>query len=407
MRRRPYVLTIPMLLAAAALSGCSTRPHALTDTAPVLVTVSRPLVDKITLFTDLTGSVAAPETVQVRPRVSGFIKAVTFKEGEIVEKDKTVLFEIDPVIYTADLKQAEAQVAVSKAQLELAQADEAREKVGYDKGASSKQTYDTYVAKRKVAEAQLVAAREGVTKADQNLQWTKVVAPISGRADKAFLTAGNVVIGGETQGTVLTTIVSIDPMYVYFDVDDQTVSAYQRLINQKKFKSAANGGSVRAEIQLLGESGYPRAGTINFVANQLNPTTGTLSIRGVFPNKDGMLLAGRFVRGRIPLGEPMEGQLIPEAAIVTDQSRKVVYVVGADNKIESRPVTLGPLVRGLRLVESGLAATDRIVIRGAQRVQSGMTVQPEDGAIRYPEPANGTPINGTPAPAPKAAANHK
>jgi RND family efflux transporter MFP subunit len=370
-------------------AGCGKRPHPIPDTGKVLVTVSPPLADKVTQFTDLTGSVAAPETVQVRPRVSGFIKSVLFTEGQLVEKDKTLLFEIDPVMYVADLKSAEAQVEVAKAQLELAQADEAREKAGFEKGATSKQNYDTYIAKRKVAEAQLVAAKAGVVKADQNVQWTKVFAPISGRVDKAFLTAGNVVVGGETQGTVLTTIVSVDPMYVYFDVDDQTVSKYQRLMHEKKFKSVADGGSVRAEIQLLGETGYPRVGAINFVGNQLNPSTGTLSIRGVFSNPDRMLIAGRYVRGRIPVGEPFPGLLIPDAAVVTDQGRKVVYVVGADNVAEARPVTLGPLVRGLRLVEAGLGPTDRVVIRGAQRVQAGMTVEPEDGLIHYPEPANG------------------
>jgi RND family efflux transporter MFP subunit len=368
-----------------AAMGCGKRPHPSPDTGSVLVTVSHPLTDQVTLFTDLTGSVAAPETVQVRPRVSGFIKAVLFPEGKMVEKDKTVLFEIDPVFYLADLKQAEAQIDIGKAQLELAQADEAREKFAYEKGASSKQNYDTFVAKRKVADAQLAAYAEQKVKANQNLEWTKVVAPISGRADKAYLSKGNVVTGGETQGTVLTTIVSMEPMYVYFDVDDQTVSFYQKLLHEKKLKLVEEGGSAEVDIQLLNETGYPRHGEITFIGNQLNPTTGTLSIRGVFANPDQMLLPGRYVRGRVPVGKPFPGLLIPDAAVVTDQGQKAVYVIGADNKAEARTVTLGPLVRGLRLVESGLSSADRIVIRGASRVQDGMTVEPENGAITYPE----------------------
>jgi RND family efflux transporter MFP subunit len=368
------------------LMGCGNRPHPQPDSGTVLVTVSQPLTDQVTLFTDLTGSVAAPETVQVRPRVSGFIKAVLFSEGKLVEKDKTVLFEIDPVMYNADLKQADAQIDIGKAQLELALADEAREKLAYDKGATSKQNYESFVAKRKVADAQLASYVQQKVKAQQNVEWTKVVAPISGRADRAFLTAGNVVTGGETQGTVMTTIVSVDPMYVYFDADDQTVSVYQKLIHEKKLKTLDEGGTVEVDIQLLGETGYPRHGTISFVSNQLNPTTGTLSVRGVFPNPDRMLLPGRYVRGRVPVGKPFPGLLIPDAAVVTDQGRKVVYVIGQENKAEARPVTLGPQVRGLRMVESGLTAADRIVIRGAQRVQGGMTLEPEDGTISYPEP---------------------
>lgn len=387
--RRGSLLATSFVLVTLSVMGCGTRPHAIPDTGNILVTVSHPLTDQVTLFTDLTGSVAAPQTVQVRPRVSGFIKAVLFTEGRMVEKDKTVLFEIDPVIYNADLKQAEAQIEVGKAQLELAQADEARERIGYEKGASSKQNYESFVAKRKVAEAQLDSYREQRVKANQNLEWTKVVAPISGRADRAYLTAGNVVTGGETQGTVLTTIVSVNPMYVYFDVDDQTVSMYQRLLNEKKLKTVEDGGSAEVDIQLLGETGYSRHGAITFISNQLNPTTGTLSIRGVFQNPDHMLVPGRYVRGRIPVGKPFPGLLIPDAAVVTDQGRKVVYVIGVDNKAEARTVNLGPLVRGLRLVESGLTAADRIVIRGAQRVQADMTVEPEEGSFTYPDPTNG------------------
>jgi RND family efflux transporter MFP subunit len=383
--RRGLLLAVLFSLSLMSMLGCRNRPHPIPDSGNVLVTVSRPLTDEVTLFTDLTGSVAAPETVQVRPCVSGFIKAVLFSEGKMVDKDKTILFEIDPVIYNADLKQAEAQIEIGKAQLELALADEAREKIAYDKGASSKQNYDSFVAKRKVADAQLMSYQEQKTKAKQNLDWTKVVAPIDGKADRAYLTAGNVVTGGETQGTVLTTIVSMDPMYVYFDVDDQTVSFYQKLLNEKRLKTLENGDLPQVDIQLQGETGFPRHGEITFISNQLNPTTGTLSIRGVFHNADKMLVPGRYVRGRVPVGKPFPGLLVPDAAVVTDQGRKIVYVIGADNKAEARAVGLGPQVRGLRLVESGLTPADRIVIRGAQRVQTGMTVQPEDGAIVYPE----------------------
>jgi RND family efflux transporter MFP subunit len=372
------------------------------DTGPLKVTVATPKLDKVALFTDLTGSVVAPESVQVRPRVNGFIKAVLFKEGQMVRGPVRgfgmelvpgeALFKIDPVTYDADVKQAESQIAVARAKLELAKADEERSKVGFDKSVISKQQYDSDVAKTKVADAELKAARSPLIKARQNLEWTTVRAPVSGKTDKAFLTPGNVATGGETQGTVLTTIVSIDPMYVYFDVDDQTVAFYQRLHNEGKLKRIDEGGSVEVRVKLLGDdeynklgpADYSRQGKLDFVGNQLNPTTGTLSVRGVFENTDKMLIPNRYVRGQVPLGEPYDGMLIPDAAVATDQGKKVVYAVGADNRVTARPVVLGPLSKGLRIVQSGLGKDERIIIRGIQRVQPGEPVEPEPGTIDYP-----------------------
>ncbi len=395
--RRPFFL---LLVAGLLVAGCGKRPKPIPDTGPIKVTVAKPKADKVELFTDLTGTVAAVESVQVRPRVSGFIKAIPFKdknlEGKLVEKDKTVLFEIDPVTYDADLKQALAQVEVYKAKLDLAEKNEARSKFGYDKGVTSKQEYDSFVAQTAVAKAEWVASKSPVIKAEQNLGWTKVLAPISGKVDKAMLTAGNVVVGGDVQGTVLTTIISTDPMYVYFDVDDQTVTFYQRLFNEGKLKKVEEGGSVRVDIKLLGDDEYAklgpgeynRHGQITFAGNQLNPTTGTLAIRGVFPNPDNMLIPGRYVRGRVPLGQPIDGLLIPDDAVVTEQGKKVVYVVSGENKVVAKPVTLGPLSRGLRLVEAGLTKDDDVIVGGLQRVQPGEPVEKEplEGGIKYPKP---------------------
>ncbi|MBA4189832.1 MAG: efflux transporter periplasmic adaptor subunit [Planctomycetaceae bacterium] len=383
--------------------GCGKRPKPIVDTGLLKVTIATPKVDRVTLFTDLTGSVVAPESVQVRSRVSGFIKQVLFKEGESVigpirlfginAYEGDPLFQIDPVTYDADLKQAVGQIAVYQAKLDLARANEDRAKVSFDKGVSSKQEYDSNVAQTKVAKADLDAGQGPVIKAKQNLIWTLVRAPITGRTDKAYLTRGNVVTGGETQGTVLTTIVSIDPMYVYFDVDDQTVAFYQRLFNDGKLKPADRGGRIQVDIKLLGDtednrSGsdeYTRHGAIDFASNQLNPNTGTLAVRGVFENTDHMLIPNRYVRGRVPLGKPLEdGLLIPDGAVVTEQSKKYVYVVGSDNKVIAKPVTLGPLSNGLRLVQTGLTRDDRVIIRGVQRVQPGEPVDPELGTIDYP-----------------------
>jgi RND family efflux transporter MFP subunit len=380
-----------LLLAGATLLGCSKPPPTKPESGPPVVTVARPRVEKITRYADLTGQLDAVQTVQVRPRVSGIIVRVDMKDGQLVEgevsvwgfvlRPGTLLFQIDPVTYDADLKQAQAQVGIVNAQLELAQKNEAREKESWEKGVSSRQNYETFIAQTKVAVAQLEAAKNGVVKAQQNLDWTNVTAPISGRTDRALLTAGNVAVGGQTQGTILTTIKSMDPMYAYFDVDDQTVLYYQRLVRDKKIAKPRDGEETPVEIQLKGEVGYPHKGTIDFLSNTISPSTGSLQIRGIFPNKDGMLTPGLFVRGRVPIGEPVDAVLVPDEAVIADQGQKIVYVVNDKNVVESRVVTPGPTAHGLRVVE-GLAPTERIIIKGFQRVRPGVEVAPEDGTIQ-------------------------
>ena len=381
-----------LLAGASLLAGCSKPPAPKAESSgPPVVTVARPRVEKITRYADLTGQLDAVQTVQVRPRVSGIIVRVDMKDGQLVEgevsvwgfvlRPGTLLFQIDPVNYDADLKQAQAQVAIANAKLELAQKNEAREKESYDKGVSSRQNYETFIAQTKVAVAELDAAKNVVVKAQQNLDWTNVTAPISGRADRAYLTAGNVAVGGQTQGTVLTTIRSMDPMYAYFDVDDQTVLYYQRLVRDKKIAKPRDGEETPVEIQLKGEVGYPHKGTIDFLSNTISPSTGSLQIRGIFPNKDGFLTPGLYVKGRVPIGEPVDAVLVPDEAVIADQGQKIVYVVNDKNMVEARVVTPGPMARGLRVVE-GLAPTERIIIKGFQRVRPGVEVTPEDGTIQ-------------------------
>lgn len=399
------------VVALAAAAGCRKPPAPAADTGPVLVTVAHPLVDTITLFTDLTGTIEAKESVEVRPRVSGYITEVKFKEGEEVKKDQP-LFVIDPTIYKAQVKQAEGQVKNYQAQLDKAKADVARAKEAFEKAAGSKSELDVAVASQGVAAAQLFTAKANVEQAEQNLAWTTVTAPIAGRVDRAYQTPGNLVTGttvsGGGTGTVLTTIVSVDPMYAYFDVDEQTVLYYRRMIREGKLKSVQAGAMVDARLRLLGETGYPHQGTLDFISNRLNPATGSLTIRGTFPNPDRFLIPGLYAEAQIPASKPFEAILIPQEAVNYELTERVVYVVGPGDRIEARAVRLGPTHRGLQVVEeglgkdaagrtTGLTRTDRVVIRGGQRVEAGMHVEPQPGEIKYPPPPPPVPAPGGPA----------
>lgn len=383
--RRPGVgpASVGLLVVLAVGCGHEAAPGKAEVSLPI-VTVARPAVEQVTAFTDLTGTLDAPGTVQVRPRVSGYILEVKMRDGQDV-KTGDVLFVIDPVTYMADVKKADGQLKSAQAKLKEATAQEGRYRGLLAQKAVSQAEYDVFLAQKEVAEADVYSANAALDYARQNLDWTKVTAPISGRVDRAYLTKGNVATGGTTQGTVLTTIVSEDPMYAYIDVDDQTVLYFQRLFGKEGTTGGARGG-MPAALQLQGEQGYPHPGKIDFVSNRINPSTGSLQVRGTFPNPDRLLLPGRYVRARVPLGAPREAVLVPETAVITDQGQKVVYLVTADNKVEARVVKLGPTARGLRVVAEGLKPDDRVVIRGMQRVRPGVPVEPQDGKIT-PGPA--------------------
>jgi RND family efflux transporter MFP subunit len=374
-------LSIVLFLAgAAAAVGCTNRRAAPPpEVPPPAVTVARPVVKTVDQFTDLTGTLAAVQAVDLRARVSGYIQKVHFKDGDVVKAgDKLV--QIDPAPFQAELDKAKADLKTAEAQLRLARANATRvEKV---KGSVSIEELETAIAQREVADANRLSAEAAVERARLNLDYTSVGAPIAGQVDRIYVTAGNLVTGGTSQGTVLTTIVSTDPIYGYFDVDEQTVLFYRRLIREGKLKSAREGG-IPAEIQLKGDQGYPHKGVLDFISNRLNPGTGSLQVRGTFanPGPPWLMAPGMFVRGRIPLATRIDAVLIPDEAVTTDQARKVVYVVGPDNVVKVRPVELGPLSDGLRVVDKGLTADDRVVIRGLLRVQPGAVVDPQPGEI--------------------------
>lgn len=374
MMRRGFAPVL-FVAGAAALAGCDRPKPPAADTGGIVVTVAKPLVKTVTQFTDLTGTLAPVKTADIRPQVSGPIVKVYFKDGDKVAEGQK-LVQIDPRPFAADVQKSEAELANAKAKLKLDTANEARIKSVYDKGATSKEEYDQAVAQREVSAANVLGATAALDKSRLNLGYTDVTAPFAGRIDRIYVTEGNVVTGGTAQGTVLTTVVTTDPIYAYFDVDEQTVQFYLELIRTKKFKSVDE-EAAPLQVQLKGETRYPHKGVLNFVSNRLNPATGSLQIRGELknPGPPWAMTGGMFVRGEIP-ATVEKAMLVPEAAIVTDQDKKFVYVVGPDKRVKAKVVVLGPQAEGFRIVGSGIGPDDEVVIRGVQKVLPDVLVEP-------------------------------
>jgi RND family efflux transporter MFP subunit len=340
------------------------------------VQVSIPVQRSVTDYADYTARTAAVDSVEVRAHVWGYLEKVNFKEGALVKKGD-VLFELDSRPYQALLNQAKAKVAQDEAQLKFDEAEYERYRKLVETGGVSKSDMDKITAARSVDLANIAADKAIVASRQLDLDYTKVLAPVSGRASRYVVTVGNLIQSGDQGGgTLLTTIVSVDPMYAYFDLDEHTVLRVRKLIREGKAKSARD-GEVSVSLCLANEDGFPHQGTINFVDNQINPKTGTLRLRGVFPNRDEALTPGHFARVRVPIGFPHPALLISDRALDTDQGKKIVYVVDKDNKVVSRPVRLGALHDGLREIIEGVKAGEQVVVNGLQQVRPGITVAPK------------------------------
>jgi RND family efflux transporter MFP subunit len=360
---------------SAGLAGCARAPVE-APPAPVPVTVSYPVEREVTDYADFTARTVAVDSVEVRAHVWGYLEKVNFKEGALVQKGD-VLFELDPRPYQAVLNQAKAKVTQDEAQLAYDEAEYQRNLNLVRTGAVSRSDLDKTAAARGVDAANIAADKALVASRELDLQYTKVTAPISGRVSRYVVTVGNLIQSGDQGGgTLLTTIVSVDPMYAYFDVDEHTVLRVRRLIREGKAKSARD-GELPVWLGLANEDGHPHRGTINFVDNQVNPKTGTLRLRGVFPNKDEALSPGYFARVRVPIGFPHQALLVSDRAVDTDQGQKIVYVVNETHEVVSRPVRLGALHDGLREVTDGLKPGEWVIVNGLQQVRPGVTAEPK------------------------------
>jgi len=386
-----------VLLTALAAAGCGGDTKPVAPPAPE-VSISQAVEEPVQETLEFTGRTSAIESVEVRARVSGYITKVGFQDGATV-KQGDLLFEIDPREYDAAVLRSEGDVARLRAQLARAESEVARNQALRPSGAASARELERAIAEKGSADGELKAKLAELEVAKLNVEFSRVTAPIGGRASRVEVTAGNLVVVGASGGPLLTTIVSVDPIYVDFDADERS------LLRLRKATVAAGGqanptnlrnAKTPVQIGLADQEGFPYQGVITFVDNQVDPSTGTIRVRAELANADHVLAPGFFVRVRVPVSAPKPGLLVTDRAVGTDQDRKYVLVVNDKNVVEYRPVKLGSVQNGLRSVTEGVTAQDWIVVNGIQRARPGATVAPQKVSMR---PA---PSGAAPAPAPSS-----
>lgn len=373
------------------LAACGAAPEAPGDAPPPPISVATVVERDITEWDEYTGRLAAVNTVSIRPQVSGVLQQIAFIEGKEVDKGD-LLFQIDPQPFRAELDRAEAEAEKARTAASLAEAELARSEKLLGTRAISQEEYEQRVAASRSAAANVRAAEAAARVARLNLDYTRITSPIDGRIGRAEVTPGNLVVGGPgAAATLLATVVSLQPMYAYFEASEQD---YLKYMDMARAGSRPLSRDAKNPVRMAvgNETEYRHEGYMDFVDNQVQPGTGTLLGRAVFPNPDRHLTPGMFVRVRLIGGKPYKGLLINDRAIATDQDRRFVLVVGEGNVLEYRAVQTGPVVDGLRVVREGLAPGDRIVVNGMQRVRPGMPVTP-----------NMVPMDETEAPAAPAA----
>lgn len=378
MVRAPFLIIA--LLLASLLSGCDTKPAASTNPPPLpSVTVSKPIQKSITEWDEYTGRFEALKTVVVRARVSGFIDSIHFKDGQIV-KEGDLLFVIDQRPYKLAVDQAKSDLERARAKLDIATADVERGTPLISHQTLTAREFDTRRSTQREAAGGVGAAEAALKQAELNLEWSEVRAPIAGRISDRRVDAGNLITGGQSGATLLTVIVSLDPIHFIFDGSESDLLHYLRLAASGGRRSSRDVENPVA-VRLADETDFKHTGRMDFVDNAINPKTGTIRGRAIFDNKDGLLTPGFFGRLRL-YGGNSEAFLIPDSAIVSDQASKIVFAVAEDGTVGVKKIELGPIVDGLRVVRSGLAPNDRIVIEGLARARPGQKVEAEDGTIK-------------------------
>jgi RND family efflux transporter MFP subunit len=365
------------LAAGFLLSACDGKPTS-NAPSPLAVTVSKPLQKKITEWDEYTGRFVPVATVEVRARVSGFIESIHFKDGQIVKKDE-LLFVIDRRPYQIAVEQAKADLERAHAKYDIATSDVDRATPLLRNQSLTEREFDTRKSAQRDAAGQVGSAEAALKQAELNLEWSEVRAPIAGRISDRRVDAGNLITGGQTGATSLTSIVTLDPIHFIFDGSEADFVRYLRLAAAGIRPSSRDAPNPVA-VRLADETDFKHQGRMDFVDNVVNAKTGTIRGRAIFDNKDGLLTPGFFGRLRLYGGEH-ESLLLPDSAIASDQSDKIAFVVGADGTVGVKHVELGPLVDGLRVIRAGLESGDTVVIEGVARARPGQKVKPEIGSI--------------------------
>jgi RND family efflux transporter MFP subunit len=376
--------------ALSVISGCGQSPPP--QAAAPVVTVAHPIAEQITDWDEYTGRIEPVESVEVRARVSGFLQSIHFDEGGAVEEGD-LLFVIDPRPYQAILQEAAAEVTRARIRLELAGNDRDRAQRLFQSRAISEEELDARTQEQREAVAALAAAEATVSGAQLNVDFTQVKAPIGGRIGRLHVTRGNLISGGTEGSTLLTTIVSVDPVHVYFTGDEREYLKYSRL-NLDGTRPSSRDFANPVRIRLADEKEFMREGRMDFVANTLDEASATIQGRALFSNADGLLTPGLFVTLQLLGRGPYEALLIPDAAIGADQSQAFVYVVGEGNIVARRRVDIGRIERNLRVIDAGLTAADRVVVNGLPRVRVGAAVDPQLIDLRQTE-ADGTSLGAS------------
>lgn len=383
---RPRAVLSALLLGTALAAFGPAVSQALAQAAPPApppVTVSQPLRREIVEWDEFTGQFAAIDYVEVRARVAGYLESIHFTDGQLVKKGD-LLFVIDPRPFEAVLASAQAQVTEAQARLELANRQLARARELRRSDTVSVQVLDERMQEMQVAAAGVEVARANVRTAELDVGYTRITAPMDGRISKREVSIGNLIAGGSAgTPTLLTTIVSLDPIYFEFDMSEGDYLRYNRAIADGRLKPHRD-GSVAVEGRLFDDRDWPLKGRLTFVDNRVDRTSGTIRARASFPNPALFITPGQFGRLRLPGSEPYTATLVPDGAVLSDQASKIVMTVAADGTVVPKPVRLGPIESGLRVVRGGLAPEDKVVINGLVRARPGSKVTPQPGAIEVP-----------------------
>lgn len=363
-----------ILAATASVAACARPAAQAAAPPPPRVTAAHAVARDVTEWDEFTGRLEPVHHVDVRPRVSGLVASVHFDEGAMVRKGD-LLFQIDPRPFQTEVDRLRAELARARAALHRAGSERDRAIRLATENAISGEEHERRISNADEAEAQVASVQAGLRAAELNLEFTRVVAPIAGRVGRAIITEGNLVSTGPAEATLLTTVVSLDPIYASFEADEQTFLTFSRLAAGAR---GAGGAKARTQVRLAlsGEDTFDREGYLDFLDNQLDPTQGTIRVRAVFQNDDGALTPGLFVRLRMPSRGAYAAVLIRDQAVGTDLDKRFVYVIGPDQAIAARQVTLGRAIDGLRVVKSGLTPEDLVVVNGLQRIRPGSKVIP-------------------------------